>query len=70
MYNVKSDAVCSEAILIRELQEDIADNGKLDCLRVPLAPPKDEVETVDQKNKRIQAQWDSGILILLKRLCI
>lgn len=31
-----SQVVCSEDELVRELREDINDNGKLDCLRESL----------------------------------
>ena len=33
-------------------------NGILDCLRV-IPPPHYYVETVDEKNKRLAAQWDT-----------
>jgi hypothetical protein len=51
---VRSEVVCSESELIKELQEDIADNGKLDCLRETIA---EEGETLDQRAKRIKANW-------------
>ena len=54
----KAQVVCSEDELIRELREDIDDNGKLDCLRVSLSP-MDQDESEEQKAKRIASQWDS-----------
>lgn len=54
----KGQVVCSEDELIRELREDIEDNGKLDCLRVALSPV-DQDETEEQKIKRLASQWDS-----------
>lgn len=54
----KAQVVCSEDELIRELREDIEDNGKLDCLRVALSP-MDQDETDAQKIKRLASQWDS-----------
>jgi hypothetical protein len=54
---IKSECVCSEDELVREILEDLADNGKLDCLRESL-PPK-EGESEDQKQLRIAANWDS-----------
>jgi len=54
----QAQVVCSEDELIRELREDIDDNGKLDCLRVSLSP-MDQDETEEQKTRRIASQWDS-----------
>ena len=54
MY-VKSECVCSEEELIKELLEDIEDNGKLDCLRESMPNGK---ETEEDKVKRIAAQWN------------
>jgi len=42
-----------------ELKQDIEDNGVLDCLRV-IQPPHNYIESIDEKNKRISAQWDSN----------
>jgi len=53
---VKSEVVCSEEELIRELLEDIEDNGKLDCLRESI-PNLNETE--DEKAKRIAAEWNT-----------
>ena len=53
---VKSDCVCSEEELIRELLEDIEDNGKLDCLRESMPNGK---ETEEEKTKRKAAEWNS-----------
>lgn len=56
-YNqVNSQVVCSEDELIRELYEDIIDNGKLDCLRKSAPIPG---ETDDDAKRRIAANWDS-----------
>ena len=54
----QAQVVCSEDELIRELREDIEDNGKLDCLRVSLNPV-DQDETEAQKARRIASQWVS-----------
>lgn len=53
-----TQTVCSEDELIRELYEDLIDNGKLDCLRKSVSPNEAE-ETEDQKKKRIAAEWNS-----------
>lgn len=55
LLTVKSEVVCSEYELVKEIKEDLADNGKLDCLRESLPVPG---ETADEKVKRIQANWD------------
>ena len=57
--NIKSDAVCTEAILLTEILQDIEDNNKLDCLREPLPAPTDHVETAEEKRKRFEAAWDT-----------
>ena len=59
LFSVKSDAVCTEQTLLTELQQDIADNGNLDCLRKPLPPPTDKQETEDETKKREEAKWDT-----------
>jgi len=59
-----SEVVCSEDELVKELIEDIEDNGrhlkinlgKLDCLRESVGS-KDE--SPEQRDKRIAANWDS-----------
>lgn len=56
---IKSDGVCTEEMLIRELKEDIAYNRKLDCLRVPLPPPTDHTESDEERKRRLEAVWDS-----------
>ena len=43
IQNISSQVVCSEDELVRELLEDLADNGKLDCLRHSVAT-KNETE--------------------------
>lgn len=55
----RQDAVCTESILLTELLQDIADNGKLDCLREPLPAPTDHIETDDERKKRKEAVWDT-----------
>ena len=54
---INSEVVCSEDELVREIIEDLEDNGKLDCLREsnPLSPD----EKPEQKAKRLAANWDS-----------
>lgn len=73
--SLQAQVVCSEDELIRELREDIEDNGKLDCLRVSLSPV-DQDETEEQKSRRLASQWDSdcsfeaestGLLFLMTR---
>ena len=54
-----SSAVCDERLLMMELKQDLADNGVLDCLRV-IQPPHSYIESVEERNKRIAAQWDSA----------
>jgi hypothetical protein len=54
---VNSEVVCSEDELVKELLEDLADNGKLDCLRQSLPPPGGESN--DEKQLRLAANWDS-----------
>lgn len=56
---IHSDAVCTDLMWITELQQDIKYNGKLDCLRVPLPPPKDHTETEEETRLRIEAAWDT-----------
>lgn len=56
--NVISASVCTLNELIRELQEDIEDNGKLDCLRTSVSL-KGGKETIQEKEKRIKGMWDS-----------
>ena len=53
-----SQVVCSEDELIRELYEDIIDNGKLDCLRKSTTPNGAD-ETEEQRKKRLAAEWNS-----------
>lgn len=43
---VNSSVICSEEELIRELKEDVADNGKLDCLRESYNEAGQRVERV------------------------
>ncbi len=56
--SMSSQVVCSEDELIRELYEDIIDNGKLDCLRRS-ATPNGADETEEQRKKRLAAEWNS-----------
>lgn len=53
-----TDSVCDLDTLLLEVKQDIKDNGMLDCLRV-IEPPNFVVETEEQKNKRLAAQWDT-----------
>ena len=54
--SVNSQVVCSLDELIREVYEDLIDNGKLDCLRESV---KNMEETEEQEKKRLLANWDS-----------
>lgn len=55
---VNSQVVCSQDELIRELMEDLIDNGKLDCLRKS-SNPNEADESEAQRKRRIAANWDS-----------
>ncbi len=57
LQNVSAEVVCSEDELVREIVEDLDDNGKLDCLRESQPPSADE--TPEQKSKRMAAHWNS-----------
>ena len=50
--------MCSLDELIKEIIEDIEDNGKLDCLREILNPDEDNEKNED-RIKRLAAQWNS-----------
>jgi len=52
-------APSAERLLMMELKQDLDDNGVLDCLRV-IMPPHSYMESIEEKNKRIAAQWDSA----------
>ena len=52
---ISSQVVCSEDELVRELLEDLADNGRLDCLRHSVATKE---ETEEAKRLRIAAEWN------------
>jgi hypothetical protein len=52
-----SQVVCSEDELIKELQEDLDDNGQLDCLRKSRSPLEAE-ENPLQREMRIAAEWN------------
>jgi hypothetical protein len=56
---IKSDSVCDLETLILELKQDLEDNGILDCLKI-IKPPNGVIETPEQKNKRLAAQWDTS----------
>jgi len=58
IIQINSQVVCSEDELIRELQEDLDDNGQLDCLRWSKNPLEAE-ETSLQREMRIAAEWNS-----------
>lgn len=53
---VNSEVVCSEDELVKELIEDIQDNGKLDCLRESSAKKN---ESAADRELRIKANWNS-----------
>lgn len=57
IYYTKLEVVCSKEELLKELEEDIMDNGKLDCLRDSL--PYNKNETGEEKDLRIKANWNS-----------
>ena len=59
LHPINSDSVCDEEVLILELKQDLEDNGILDCLRI-IKPPNGVIETPEQKNKRLAAQWDTS----------
>jgi hypothetical protein len=54
---INSQVVCSEDELIRELQEDLDDNGQLDCLRRSKSPLEAEEDSV-QREMRVAAEWN------------
>ena len=47
---INTEVVCSEDELVREIIEDLEDNGKLDCLRESKPTPD---ETPEKRTKRI-----------------
>jgi len=49
-----TDAVCDKETLIAELQQDLEDNGILDCLR-EIRPPHNHEETILENNLRLAA---------------
>jgi hypothetical protein len=53
------DSVCDLELFVMELKQDLEDNGILDCLRI-IKPPSGVIETIEQKNKRLAAQWDTA----------
>lgn len=55
---VKSDSVCELDALVLELAQDLADDGKLDCLRI-IPPPANGMENPKMTNLRLAAQWDT-----------
>jgi hypothetical protein len=59
MGSISSDSVCDLETLLLEIKQDLKDNGMLDCLRV-IEPPNFVVETEEQKNMRLEAQWDTA----------
>ena len=56
---ITCDSVCTQSILMSELIQDIKDNKKLDCLRVPLPAPTDRLETESERKLRLEAVWDT-----------
>lgn len=59
LHNSRSDSVCDYELLALELKQDLNDNGILDCLRT-IKPPSGIIETPEQMNKRLAAQWDTS----------
>lgn len=59
IVKINSDVVCDLKTLKTEIEEDINDNGMLDCLR-QIDPPHFKEENEDEKNLRLFAQWDSS----------
>ena len=59
LHNSRSDSVCDYELLALELKQDLNDNGILDCLRI-IKPPSGIIETPEQMNKRLAAQWDTS----------
>lgn len=55
-HTYSAGVVCSIEELAKELKEDLADNGKLDCLRESLPSPG---ETKTQEELRLAAMWTS-----------
>jgi hypothetical protein len=55
---ILTNSVCTDTQLVLELKQDLADNQKLDCLRV-IRPRHGDKETTDQVNARLAAQWDT-----------
>jgi hypothetical protein len=54
---INSQVVCSEDELIKELQEDLNDNGQLDCLRLSKSPFESEEDSL-QREMRVAAEWN------------
>lgn len=54
--SANSQVVCSLDELLKELFEDLDDNGKLDCLRK--SQVMDPNESEERRKKRILANWD------------
>jgi len=50
--------VCTDQQLILELKQDLADNGKLDCMR-KLVVLHGVKETENMTNLRLAAEWDT-----------
>ena len=53
------DSVCTESTLIIEILQDLKDNNRLDCLRDPLPPPRDRLESEEETLIRLNAAWDT-----------
>lgn len=58
---IKTEVACSEDKLIRELFEDIIDNGKLDCLRSSVIPDEAE-ESEKERIMRKAAECNSDCI--------
>ena len=54
-----SDAVCDAETLIRELSEDVAYGGKLNCNLKQKSKPSNKEESKEEEDKRIKATWNS-----------
>ena len=54
IFTVQSSLICDQDTLNLEIQQDLADNNVLDCLRT-IPAPIDKEETVEHTNKRLLA---------------
>lgn len=56
---IKNDSVCDLETLKLEILQDISDNKMLDCQR-KINPPHSVIESEEERNLRIAAQWDTS----------